>query len=667
MNLLVYPVIVDRDDKVPAATQHRQAELQQLRETVEDLKAQIRDLEDQLTAVLKARDGDRPAVPASGPSEEPVAPGSPPVRGPTAALKRTAKRAIRGSLGVARLVWGAADPAQRHVVAVRYDAEPAQTLPQMTVVVEGTEIPTGLVQQTLEDLEVALWDRTEGTLASLTLDGVETARATVRDRDDMLSAIGGDYIMTFSPAGPPLSASLMERLQWLVASERPHYVRVVAGGDDGDAVLDGCHLLCSRDVWDPESSPALARLAEVAQTSPMLGLTVGIADGLDAVVPRLGSLGPGSHGVVCRTGRFDVWAENRTGPVEHRVRTLAEHPARVAEGDDRPTVIMVAAAPLEAGYDQLAAGVVAGLADDVRLVVVTTAADHGLALRRAAQIERAGTLVFELGSVLVPSVWPSAVGRLVNRFEPSTVLVLGSDHRLSATWAAWEDRGTRIVHLGGSGAGTTGLPQGWPPVEVPEDIPPQRLLEVRAELGVPVDRFLVVTAVDFVLRTRPEDVVTVADRLRDEQGLEFLLVGEGPLEGHLVDLMRYLGRVNVRLRRPRHSLHELVAAADLVFDPSEDAVVRPAVVAAAAVGTPVVTTPGGGVATLFPNPGTAGLIVQEVGDSKALADAILEVRRRGWTAIDPEPVREDIRRLASVGLDGLRRAVLGPLSAADGS
>jgi len=328
---------------------------------------------------------------------------------------------------------------------------------------------------------------------------------------------------------------------------------------------------------------------------------------------------------------------------------------------------MIAAAPLEAGYDQLAAGVVNSLVDEYRMVVATTAADHGLSLRRTNHLERMGGLVYELGSMLDSSVWPSALERLVSRFDPSAVLIVGSDHRLTATWAALEARGIRLLHLGGIGSGAAGLPPGWPPVDIPEDIPPQRLLEVRGELAVPVDRFLIVTSADLVERTRPEDVVMVADRLRDEQGLDFLLVGEGPLEGNVLDLVRYLGRVNVRLRRPRHNLHELVAAADLVLDSSEDAVVRPTVVAAAAVGTPVVTTPGGGVEALFPSPGPAGVVVEGAGDPEALADAVQEIRRRGWTAIDPEPAREEIRRLATAGREGLREAVLAPRPADDGS
>ncbi len=663
----MYPVVVDRDDEAPVASQQHLAELRQLRGAVVDLEAQIRDLESQLAAILKTRDLPRPDADASTRRTESVIAGPPPAGGTTALLKRTAKRALRGSLGVARMVWGAADPAQRHVVAARFVAEPASRLPHLTVVVEGAEIPADLVQQTLEDLEVAVWDRAEGTLAALTLDGVETTRATVRDREDMLSVISGDYIMTLPPSAPALSSSLMERLQWLVASEGPRYVRVIDGGEDPEPQNGSVLMLCSRDVWDPESSPALDRLEEIAQSQPLLGLTAGLAGGLDAVVPRLGSLGVGSHGVVCRTGRFDVWAGNRAGPIEHIVRTLPVASAAAVEGDDRPTVVMVAAAPLEAGYDQLAAGVLAGLADDVLMVVATIAADHSLSLRRASQLERAGVLVYELGSVLDPSVWSSALDRLVGRFDPSVVLTLGFDHRLHGAWSTLEARGVRLLHLGRDGGEGARIPPGWPPVEVPDEISPNRLLEVRGEIGVPVDRFLVVTAADLVARTRPEDVVLVADRLRDEEGLEFLLVGEGPLEGHLVDLMRYLGRVNVRLRRPRHSLHELIAAADLVLDPSEDVVVRPAVVTAAAVGTPVVTTPGGGVEALFPTAGPAGVVVGEVGDPEALAKAVRDVRRRGWTVIDPEPARDEIRSLAAAGLDYLRNAVLDARSTDDRS
>ena len=145
----MYPVIVDRDDTVPAATQQHQAELRQLREAVADLETQIRDLEAQLAALVKAHDPGLPPAEVLENVAEPVITGPPPAGGPTALFKRTAKKAIRGSLGVARMVWGAADPAQRHVVAVRSAPEPARTLPKLSVVVEGTEIPADLVQQTL--------------------------------------------------------------------------------------------------------------------------------------------------------------------------------------------------------------------------------------------------------------------------------------------------------------------------------------------------------------------------------------------------------------------------------------------------------------------------------------------------------------------------------------
>ena len=102
--------------------------------------------------------------------------------------------------------------------------------------------------------------------------------------------------------------------------------------------------------------------------------------------------------------------------------------------------------------------------------------------------------------------------------------------------------------LGGDRRHDAILPPGWPPVHTPEAMSPQRRLEVRGELGVPVDRFLVMTTTDLVARARPEDVVMVADRLRDDEDVELLMVGEGPLESHVVDLMGYLDRSGLRLQ-----------------------------------------------------------------------------------------------------------------------
>jgi len=645
------------DGKAPTTDARHDAEVRQLREAVEDLEVQIRDLEEQLAAISKARVRGDAASGELGQTAVPAISGPSPAGGTTALLKRTAKRAIRGTLGVARLVWGAADPAQRHVVAVRPARDRAAELPRLTIVVESDEIPEELVPQTIERLEVALWNRREETMAVLTLDGVEMKRSTVRNRGEMLELVTGDYLLDLPSGAPPLPATLLERLQWVAASEKPLFVRVLSsylGGADSDQGV--AMILASREVWAPDVGVDLDRLAEAAGSRPLVGKTVGLAGDMDVAVPRLGSLGPGSRGMVCRTGRYDVWALNRTGPVEHRVLRLPIGPGSESGFADRPAVLVVAAASLTAGFDDLVAGVVGALVEHVLPVVATTAAESALDLRRAAHLERLDVPVYELGSTLDPSAWPSAIERIAKRYEIDKLVVVGNDARVGPAVEALRDRGVGVVSLP---AIDDSVPPGWPMTTASEPVPAVRGRAVRFELGVPEDRFLVVTAADLVEACRPEDLVAVAERFRDQPDTVFMLVGEGPLAGNVLDLVRYLDLDNVRLRGPVHELGDLAAAADLVVDVSENAAVRPALAAAIAAGTPVVATPGAGLRELIESTGATGLVVGRPGDPAEIADAIRRIRGADRSPTDLAEAGRALSSWRQAGADVLRAAVLG--------
>jgi glycosyltransferase involved in cell wall biosynthesis len=156
----------------------------------------------------------------------------------------------------------------------------------------------------------------------------------------------------------------------------------------------------------------------------------------------------------------------------------------------------------------------------------------------------------------------------------------------------------------------------------------------------------------------------VADRLRREPGLYFVLVGDGPLAGSVRDLIGFLAVDTVHLRRPRHSLAELAAAADLVLDPSIEPVARPLVAAALAAGTPVVTAPGGGAARLLTETG-GGVVVGSIGAPHQLAAAVREVLADGR-----RPARERalaiLARQRQAGSEAIRRALLGGGAASGG-
>jgi glycosyltransferase involved in cell wall biosynthesis len=641
-------------DSGPTPAQRDDAQLRQLRETVQELTAQVLDLERQLAAVSVLRESLSDVN--EGPQRADI-PAQPLPAGTTALLKRTAKRAIRGTLGVARMVWVAADPAQRHVVAVRQTDEPAGGLPKLTVVVEADEIPEQLVRQTIEEFEVALWDRLEGTLAVLTLDGVEAGRSTARTRDELLALMSGDYVLWMPPGSIEISATLLETLRWVAASESPLYIRVpVPGTSPNDGRPARVMIAASREVWAPDTGVDLDRLADAAASRPLVGKTVGIAGDMDVAVPRLGSLGPGSHGVVCRTGRYDVWARNSAGPVEHRVRPLPHPPSSEKPGgSDRPTVMVIAAGPLTGGTDDLVAGTVAALIGHADPVVVTTSARSDLDLARAEQMERLDVPVYELGSMLDPSVWPSAVDGIARECGARAVVIVGADPWVETAADSLAERGVGVLRLP---AENGPIPRGWPAAPRLSHVPANHRRAVRRELGVGEDRHLVMVAADFVTSSRLEDVASVAEELRGQRETVFMVVGDGPLVGHILDLVRYLDLDNVRVRRAHHDLSDLVAAADLVLDTSEGVAVRPALVAAVVAGTPVVATPGAGARELLESTGGRGIVVNSVGDPGVIAAAIRRVRTSVGTPPDPVEVAGTVDDWKRSGTEALRAAVL---------
>jgi glycosyltransferase involved in cell wall biosynthesis len=108
--------------------------------------------------------------------------------------------------------------------------------------------------------------------------------------------------------------------------------------------------------------------------------------------------------------------------------------------------------------------------------------------------------------------------------------------------------------------------------------------------------------------------------------VKLVLVGSGPLEPHLRELVRRLGvteHVVFVGRTSHHEMPQLVAAADVLVLPSLNEGLPRVILEAMATGLPVVATSVGGVPELVID-GRTGLLVQP-GDEEALADAVCRV------------------------------------------
>ena len=149
--------------------------------------------------------------------------------------------------------------------------------------------------------------------------------------------------------------------------------------------------------------------------------------------------------------------------------------------------------------------------------------------------------------------------------------------------------------------------------------------EVRQELGIPADAFVVGSAG----RLAPEkDLATlvraVADARRERNDLCLVFVGDGVERPALEALTSELGlSERVRFLGWRRDVSRVVSALDLFVLSSENEGLPLAVLEAMALGVPVASTPVGDLPVVVQD-GVSGRLFS-VGDSSALARVILEV------------------------------------------
>jgi glycosyltransferase involved in cell wall biosynthesis len=149
-----------------------------------------------------------------------------------------------------------------------------------------------------------------------------------------------------------------------------------------------------------------------------------------------------------------------------------------------------------------------------------------------------------------------------------------------------------------------------------EPLPPPSVSrdEVRADIGTPSDRVVVVTAA----RLHRDKGLDMFVRAVDGAGADGWICGDGPEREHIESLARGTG---VRLLGHRDDIADVFGAADVFALPSVGEAYGIAVAEALQAGLPVIATDAGAMREIA---GEAGIVV-DAGDEGAFAEAVRKV------------------------------------------
>ncbi|MCP4330272.1 MAG: glycosyltransferase family 4 protein [Alphaproteobacteria bacterium] len=182
----------------------------------------------------------------------------------------------------------------------------------------------------------------------------------------------------------------------------------------------------------------------------------------------------------------------------------------------------------------------------------------------------------------------------------------------------------------GDGLRSLGLPHVTTirnPVDVELFAPRPRNTDLRTELGIGPEDFVVYHASNLKAVKRPLDLIAAAARaVRQNRNIRFLIVGDGPLGSEMMALCRAMGiedRVHFEGWVEYERLPAYLAAADIAVMSSETEGQPMAVLEAMACARPIVATAIPAFEELVARPG-AGLLAP-VGDTTAMAELILRL------------------------------------------
>ncbi len=637
----------------PQNTTAWQRRLEHLGRTIDDVATSQGDLQAQIDELITVVERlKQPSDPhADGGSPRPTGPPPLPRSRPwLRPVSRIARAGVRATLGVARRAWDVANPRPPWTDQVRVQVgDSAGSLPSLAVVVDvdetvsigqseegGTPVrDRSALRETLcrvrshqTDAEVAwfLWSRSGETLHTVSPGGKlqpasEPTPATIQS--DYLWTVTIDQLSS-------LNSSAVELAKLGLAYDRPCFLRL----DDRVRSLTHAHrstMIVQTRFWHPATGIDLVALRGHASKNEtgVIGRDSGGTPYAAHTVAEGNPFRDAAGPILRRVGRW--WIPARAVPRNyiHSVQQLPTSTTTSETANPRTTVLVVLAVPLVGGCERQVADLLEAAADDIRIILVKVVAGGALAEARWQMLAARAEHAYQVSAVLPSDMYGATVHWCARRWQAQTVVVLGKDRWVdehATDWLTVIDP-PRIAYLAWDDleAKTSGI-QNLKPVEPAivatkaEESKPGAGATLRASLGISSRAMVVGYRADLVSSERPEDFIMVANRLRHDGRIVFLLAGHGPQNEQVADLIGLLPPSRLFRAPAGLPVETFLAACDVVCSTAET---RPVVVTlrqTAAAKRPIVATNTGSVDQLLDD-GPCGLLV-ESGDVEGLAAAL---------------------------------------------
>jgi glycosyltransferase involved in cell wall biosynthesis len=166
----------------------------------------------------------------------------------------------------------------------------------------------------------------------------------------------------------------------------------------------------------------------------------------------------------------------------------------------------------------------------------------------------------------------------------------------------------------------------------PEQFSLEQLQQLRNRFGIPEGHRVVTFMARLHQQKRPVDFIEMARRLDGEPAITFLMVGDGPLNATVEDVLVQTQIANI-IRLPFHRpSKEIFAVSDVYVLPSEYEGMPLVILEAQSMGVPVVVTDVGNNREVM-DITKGGVVVDQIGDITGLRNGVLRM-----LANPPEPM-----------------------------